>query len=233
MHERWHLRHTFFGLLDLILAGSVNILRLHSLQNKLCGHQPWLLPERSPIRLKDANQGLEMLHILCVHHIVALVVPQHSMLCLIERPRALLMVVKVAAVPADDQEELHNILFGISLCICSGSLELALQVRRALPNDKCVWVLLILLELEYLLLGGSDILLPEVHLSIINITHSRHWRWVFPDCQDWEAQLPDCLCNVRPAFILLLDVVGNGVHRSLALGRVFCVANVKGVTFES
>jgi hypothetical protein len=32
-----------FGLLDLVLAGNVNLLGLHSLLNKLCGHKPWLL----------------------------------------------------------------------------------------------------------------------------------------------------------------------------------------------
>jgi hypothetical protein len=69
---------------------------------------------------------------------MALVVHQHLMLCLLKSPRALLMVVKAAAVPADDQEELHDKLFGISLCLCGGSLELALQVRQAMPDDKCV-----------------------------------------------------------------------------------------------
>jgi hypothetical protein len=94
------------------------------------------------------------------------------------------MVVKVAAVPTDDQEKLHDTLFGLSLCLCSGSLELALQVRQELPNDKRVLALLVLLELEYLLLGGSDVLLPEVHLFGIYITHSRCWTWISLDCQD-------------------------------------------------
>jgi hypothetical protein len=142
------------------------------------------------------------------------------------------MVVEVASVPADDQEELHDVLFGISLRVCSGSLELALEVGQALPNDERIHALLVILELEYLLLGSSDVLLPEVHLSGIDITCSRCWRWVFPDCQDWEAQLPDCLCPVRPAFILPLDVVGNNVHHFLVLGRIFCISNVKSVTFE-
>ena len=122
------------------------------------------------------------------------------MLHLLESPRALLMVVEAAAVPADDQEELHDILFGLSLRVCDRSLELALQVRQALLNDKHVCALLVFLELEYLLLGGSDVLLPEVHLSGINITRSRRWRWVSLNCQDWEAQLPDCLHDVRPTL---------------------------------
>ncbi len=92
---------------------------------------------------------------------------------------------------------------------------------------------LVLFKLEYLLLGGSDIVLPEVHLSSINITRPRRWSRASPDCQDREAEFPDCLCDVWPAFILLLDVVGNGVHRFLVLGCVFWVSNVEGVTFES
>jgi hypothetical protein len=82
------------------------------------------------------------------------------MLHLLESPHALLMVIEVAAVPAYDQEELHNVLFDVSLCICGGSLELALQVRQALSDEEHVHALLVLLKLEHLLLGGSDILLP-------------------------------------------------------------------------
>jgi hypothetical protein len=142
---------------------------------------------------------------------------------------------EAAAVPADDQEELHDNLFGVSVCVvCGRSLELALQIGQALPNDKRVCALLVLLELEYLLLGGSDVLLPEIHLFNIGITHSSCWRWVSPDCWDQEAHFSDCLCNVRPTSILTLDVVGNGIHCSfLVLGHVFCVSNDEGVTFKS
>jgi hypothetical protein len=215
-----------FGLLDNFLASGINVLGLHSLHNKLCGHQPWLLTMHSPVRLDNANQSLEMLHILCVCHIVALVVHWHSMLCLLESPCALLMVIEVAAVPMDDQEELHGILLLISLHVSFGSWELDLQVGQALPNDKHLHVLLVLLKLDNLLLSSVFFLLPEVHLSSIDITCSRRWRQVSPDCQDQEAQYPDCLCNVRPTFILPLDVVGNGIHRFLILGCLFHVSNV-------
>jgi hypothetical protein len=63
------------------------------------------------------------------------------MLCLLKSPWALLMIVEATAVLTDDQEELHNILFILSLCICGRSLELSLHVGQALPDDKHVHVL--------------------------------------------------------------------------------------------
>ena len=56
------------------------------------------------------NQGLEMLHILCVGHIMGLLVHRHLLLCLLKGPCALLVVVEAAAVPSDDYKELHDVL---------------------------------------------------------------------------------------------------------------------------
>ncbi len=61
-------------LLDLVLAGDVDVLGLHSLRNELCGQQLRLSTVRSPVHLDNANQGFEMIQILCVCHLVALVV---------------------------------------------------------------------------------------------------------------------------------------------------------------
>ncbi len=52
------------------------------------------------------------------------------------------MVIEAAAVPADDQEDLHDVLVGVSLRVCGRSLELALQVRQVLPNNEHVCTLL-------------------------------------------------------------------------------------------
>ena len=44
------------------------------------------------------------------------------------------------------------------------SMELAVEVGRALPDDECVHVLLVLLELDNLLLYSSNVLLPDVYV---------------------------------------------------------------------
>ena len=54
------------------------------------------------LRLNHANHCLEILHILCVGHDMGLVVHRHLLLCFLQGPGALLVVVKVTAVPLDD-----------------------------------------------------------------------------------------------------------------------------------
>ena len=76
------------------------------------------------------NQGLEMLHILCVGHILGLLVHRHLLLCLLKGPCALLVVAEVAAVPSDDYKELHDVLLvSLDAHTCGGPLELAVKIR--------------------------------------------------------------------------------------------------------
>ena len=103
-------------------------------------------------------------------------------------------------------------------------MQLGFQIEQALPNDKCVHALLVLLKLEDLFLGHGDILLPDIHFSGINWKAARCCCRVWRLLQIWKAQLSDCLCAIGPAFILLLDVVGLGI---------FCISDVKGMTFKS
>ncbi len=52
-------------------------------------------------------------------------------------------------------------------------MQLGFQIKQALPNDKCVHALLVLLKLEDLFLGHGDVLLPDIHFSGINCIRSR------------------------------------------------------------
>ena len=92
----------FFGLDDFHVACSINVFRLHYLSNELCRHLSWFLAVRTSVHLDYANQHLEVLHILCIGHVVGLVVRRNSMLYLLEGIGTLLMVVEAAAVPLDD-----------------------------------------------------------------------------------------------------------------------------------
>ena len=70
---------------------------LNTIHIRVC--DAWFATVCTSVRLDHANQGLEMLHILCVGHVVGLVVHRHLMLSLLESPRALLVVVETAAAP--------------------------------------------------------------------------------------------------------------------------------------
>ena len=187
-----------------------------------------------PLCLNPANQGLEMLHILCVGHIMGLVVHRHLLLCLLKGPSALLVVVEAAAVPSDDYKELHDVLVSLGAHKCGGPVELAVEIGRALlPDDKCIHVLLVLLKLDNFFLYHGAILLPDIYIpGVDNGLHSL-FLWVPWYSQSWKAQRFDCLYDVCPTFILPLYVVGYGIDRFLVLGRAFHVSNVEGVVFES
>ncbi len=60
-----------------------------------------------------------------------------------------------------------------------GSVELAVEVRRALPEDERVRALLVLLELDDLLLyDRRNVLLPDVHFSGIDSGLPSFCLWV-------------------------------------------------------
>jgi hypothetical protein len=65
-----------------------------SLHNKLHCHQSRFETIRTSLGFDNADQVLEMLHILCVDHVVGLIVQRHSVLHLLEGPRALLVVIE-------------------------------------------------------------------------------------------------------------------------------------------
>jgi hypothetical protein len=92
----------FFGFDDCCAICGGDVFRLHSLRNELHCHQSWFATVSTSVRLDHTNQGLEVLHILCVGHVVGLVVGRNLMLTLLESVRALLVVVKTAAVPLND-----------------------------------------------------------------------------------------------------------------------------------
>ena len=89
------------GFLDIRAIRGIDILGgFHPLCDKLRCHQSLFAILRTSLRMLNyTNQGLEVLHILCVGHIMALVVHRHLMLSLLECPRALLVVVEAAAAP--------------------------------------------------------------------------------------------------------------------------------------
>ena len=66
----------------------------------------------------------------------------------------------------------------LSLHKRGGSLELAVKVGRALPDDKRVCALLVLLELDDLLLYRRNVLLPDVHFSGIDNGLPSFCLWV-------------------------------------------------------
>ncbi len=74
----------FFGFDDYRTVCSVNIFGLHSLSNKLRRHQFWFLTVRTSLCLDHVNHGLEVLHILCVGHVVGLVIRGDSVLRLLK-----------------------------------------------------------------------------------------------------------------------------------------------------
>jgi len=212
---------------------SVDIFRLHSLSNELRRHQSWFLTVRTLVHLDRANQGLEVLHILCVGHVVGLVIRRNLMLCLLEGTGTLLMVDEVAAVPSDDQEELHDVLISLGLHEHGGSLKLAVKIGRALSDDKREHLLLVLLELNDLLLYRGNVLLPDVYISGIDIGLPSLCLWVPSYLQSRKAQHLDCLCGVGPTFILSLYVVGHRIDRLLVFSLVFHVSDVEGEALES
>ena len=59
-----------------------------------------------------------------------------------------------------------------------GSVELAVEVRRALPDDERVRALLVLLELDDLLLYRRNVLLSDVHFSGIDSGLPSFFLWV-------------------------------------------------------
>ena len=124
-------------------------------------------------------------------------------------------------------------MIGIGLHECGGSLELAVEIGRALPDDERVRALLVLLQLDDLLLCRGNVLLPDVNVSgIDNGLPSLCLRvpWYL---QGRKAQLFDCLCDAGPTFILSLYVVGYRIDSLLVFGCVFRVPDVKGVALES
>ncbi len=86
------------------------------------------------------------------------------MLCAFECNYALLMVVEMAAVAVDDQEQLHSILVPAGHGVRVRSLDFSFQLRQTLPDDESVCPLLVLFELCDLLLHLSNVLLPDVAL---------------------------------------------------------------------
>ncbi len=92
----------FFGFDDPHVVCSVDLFGLHSLSNELRRHQSWFSAIGTPIRLDHSNQGLEVLHVLCVGHVVGLVIRGDSVLRLLKGICTLLMVVEAAAIPLGD-----------------------------------------------------------------------------------------------------------------------------------
>ena len=88
------------------------------------------------------------------------------------------MVIKVAAVSANDQEQLNDVLVGIGLRVCSRPAELALQIGGALSVDERIRALLVLLQLELLLPGSGYVLLTEIDHAGIRRTPTCS-RWIF------------------------------------------------------
>jgi hypothetical protein len=174
-----------------------------------------------------------MLHILCVGHVVGLVVRRNSVLSLLESARALLVVLKAAAVPSDDKKELHNVLISLGLHKHGGTLELAVKIGRALPDDERMRALLVLLELDDLLLYRGNVLLPDIYFPTVDSGLPSLCLWLPWYLKSWKAQRLDCLRNVRPTFILPLLWLAMASNFLLVFGHLFHVSNVKGVVFQS
>ncbi len=129
----------------------------------------------------------------------------------------LLMVVKMAAVAADDQEQLHSILVRIGRGVRIRSMDFSFQFGQTLPNDQGVCPLLVLFELCILLLCLSNISLPDVALSWCKHLCSSRWHGVDGDINLGELQFPDGFCHLRSSLVLLLDVVCYSINQFLVL----------------
>ena len=149
------------------------------------------------------------------------------MLRALECVGALLVVVEPAAVAPDNDQQLDHVLVTVGSCVCVGTLNLAVELRRALPQDKGIRALRVLFEERLPLLCLCDVLLPQEYLPRVDGVGCR----VRGDRDRRQMQVSDCLGDLWSPFILLLDVVRDGVHRLLVLGRVFRVADVEGVAF--
>ena len=154
------------------------------------------------------------------------------MFCTFECDNALLVLFELTAVSPDDLQELDYVLIRVRLGVGICALDLAFQIRRALAQDEGVCALLVFFKEGLPLLCLGDILLPQKHFSRVDGIAGRGRRWIRGDHDRGQTHVPDCLRDLRPPFVLLLDVVRDRVHRFLILGRIFCVANVKGVGFE-
>ncbi len=100
------------------------------------------------------------------------------MFCAFERLRALLVLVKLAAVSPDDLQELDHVLVAICLGVGVCALDLALEIQRALTQDEGVCALLVFFEEGLPLLCLGDVLLPQKHFSWVDGTAGRGWCWV-------------------------------------------------------
>ena len=62
------------GFLDLVKAGSIDVFGLQSLFIELCSHQSWLVAICAAVHLNGGDQGIEVLHVICVCYIMSLIV---------------------------------------------------------------------------------------------------------------------------------------------------------------
>jgi hypothetical protein len=90
--------------------------------------QPQFVSIRVTVRFYNAHQSLEVFHILHGCHFVGLVECQHSVLHTFECVSTMLVIVKLAAVPCDDWQQLDHILVGIGLDVHVRYLDLAVKL---------------------------------------------------------------------------------------------------------
>ncbi len=92
------------------------------------------------------------------------------MLCAFERVGTLLVFIESAAVTLNDPcQQLDSVLFGIGLDVLVQSLDLATKLHQALSENEGIRALLVLHEQGYSLLGFLDVLLPQEHISWVNL----------------------------------------------------------------
>ena len=86
------------------------------------------------------------------------------------------------------------ICLGVGVC----ALELALEIRRALAQDKGIRALLVFFEEGLPLLHLGDVLLPQKHFSRVDGTTGGGWCWVQGDRDRGQTHIPDCLRDLGP-----------------------------------
>jgi hypothetical protein len=169
--------------------------------------------------------SFEVFHILGGGYIIALVVDQYFVFCSLEYVHALLMIVKAAAVPTNDDKSLDDILILISLDLCAYTLDLADELRQALPKHKGVSLFLVLVKERNPLHSLLDFLLPDVLHSFID-DHPGNRNGVVGNNNSWEDHVSDCLGYLGSSPGVVLDVVCNHVHCLLVLCCILSISHI-------
>ncbi len=120
------------------------------------------------------------------------------------------MIVEAAAVPADDDELLDNVLTLICLDVRTHALalDLADELRQALPKHKGIHLFPVLTKEHDPLYSLLDFLLPDILHSFVN-DHPGNRSGLVWSNDDWDDHVSDRIGYLGFSLVVALDVVCN------------------------